>query len=42
VLAFTLSPKRAWRRMAVSAGFAVSDEGVFNGIWFALLKKAEA
>ncbi len=41
VLAFTLSPKRAWRRMAANAGFTLSDEGNFNGVWFALLKKDE-
>lgn len=42
VLSFSLSPKSAWRRMATNAGFALSDEGSFNGIWFALLKKSEA
>ena len=42
VLAFTLSSKQAWRRMAVNVGFTVSDEGNFNGVWFALLKKQEA
>lgn len=42
VIAFSLEPKRAWRRMAASAGFALSDEGMFNGSWFALLQKPEA
>jgi SAM-dependent methyltransferase len=42
VLSFSLSPKSAWRRMAANAGFALSDEGSFNGVWFALLKKSEA
>jgi SAM-dependent methyltransferase len=42
VLSFTLSPKSAWRRMAANAGLDVSDEGIFNGNWFALLRKREA
>jgi len=42
VLAFSLSPKRAWRRMTVSAGLELCDEGVFNGSSFFLLKKPEA
>lgn len=42
VLAFSLLPKQAWRKMAASAGFALSDEGSFNGSWFVLLKKPEA
>jgi len=41
VLAFFLSPKQAWRQMAATAGFALSDEGMFNGYWFAVLKKPE-
>ena len=40
VLALFLSPKRAWRRMAASAGFELRDEGMFNGNWFAVLEKA--
>lgn len=42
VLAFTLSSKKAWRRMAAYVGVELSDEGNFNGVWFALLKKREA
>ena len=42
VLALSLLPKESWRRMAASAGFVLSDEGMFNGNWFALLKKPEA
>ncbi len=42
VLAFSLSPRQAWRRMSANAGFALSDEGSFNGSWFVLLKKPEA
>lgn len=42
VLSFSLSPKRAWRKMAANAGFALSDEGSFHGTWFVLLKKPEA
>ncbi len=38
-LAFSLAPKRAWRRMAAEAGFLLGDEGMFNGYWFALLTK---
>ena len=41
-LALSLAPKRAWRRMAANAGFVLSDEGTFNGSWFALLQKPEA
>jgi len=39
VLSLLLSPKRDWRRMAASAGFVLDDEGMFNGYWFALLRK---
>jgi SAM-dependent methyltransferase len=42
LLALALRPKRAWRRMAAQAGFALRDEGVFNGYWFALLEKSAA
>jgi SAM-dependent methyltransferase len=42
VLSFTLSSKQAWRRMAANVGLEISDEGNFNGVWFALLKKQEA
>jgi SAM-dependent methyltransferase len=42
VLAFSLAPKRAWRRMAAGAGLELCDEGMFNGSWFFLLKKPEA
>jgi SAM-dependent methyltransferase len=42
ILALSLSPKRAWRRMAANVGFTMRDEGNFNGVWFALLKKEEA
>ena len=41
VLSFALSPERTWRQMATSLGFAISDEGRFNGNWFALLRKPE-
>ena len=39
LLAFVLQSERAWRGMAAEAGFALRDEGVFNGYWFALLEK---
>lgn len=42
VLSFALASKRTWRRMVTKAGFAISDEGIFNGSWFAVLKKPEA
>ena len=38
-LAFSLSSKRRWRKLTTGAGFAISDEGMFNGNWFALLEK---
>jgi len=41
VLAFSLAPQRAWRRMAASAGLEICDEGIFNGSSFFLLKKPE-
>jgi len=41
-LSLSLAPKRALRRMAANAGFVLSDEGTFNGSWFALLQKPEA
>jgi SAM-dependent methyltransferase len=42
VLAFSLSPKKVWLRMAASAGFEVADEGMFNGAWFAVLQRRDA
>ena len=42
VLSFGLASKRAWRGMATEAGFAIADEGRFNGTWFAVLRKPEA
>jgi SAM-dependent methyltransferase len=42
VLSFLLVSKHSWRRMATDAGFAIADEGRFNGNWFALLQKPEA
>lgn len=42
VLAFSLSPKQAWRHMAANFGFSLNDEGNFNASWFVLLKKPEA
>jgi SAM-dependent methyltransferase len=42
LLALFLASKSAWRRMAARAGFAISDEGAFNGMWFAVLQKPEA
>ncbi len=42
VFALFLSSKADWRRMATRTGFAVADEGTFNGYWFAVLKKPDA
>jgi SAM-dependent methyltransferase len=42
VLELSLAPKETWRRMATSVGFELRDEGMFNGAWFALLKRPEA
>ena len=41
VLSFFLAPPRAWRAMAADAGFAIVDEGRFNGNWFAVLQKPD-
>ncbi len=41
VLALSLSTKERWRSRATSAGFLLCDEGMFNGSWFALLKRPE-
>ena len=42
VLSFSLRPKRSWRKIMTRTGFAIVDEGIINGSWFALLKKPEA
>ncbi len=42
ILALLFSPKRAWRRMAASAGFELRDEGMLNGVWFVVLRKPAA
>ena len=42
VLSLSLSSKKTWRSMMKSSGFALCDEGMFNGYWFAVLKKPEA
>lgn len=42
VLSFSLAPKRTWRKMVATSGFVMSDEGMFNGNWFAVLRKPEA
>lgn len=42
VLALPFSGKRAWRRMATSAGFESCGEGMLNGNWFVVLKKLGA
>lgn len=39
ILAFSLSTARTWRRRTASTGFRISDEGTFNGNWFAVLEK---
>jgi SAM-dependent methyltransferase len=40
-LAFSLSSKRTWRKLTRGAGFALRDEGMFNGNWFTLLEKPQ-
>ena len=39
VLSFLLASRRSWRRMATDVGFAIADQGTFNGNWFAVLRK---
>ena len=39
VLSFFLTSKEHWRRMARQSGFAIEDEGLMNGMWWALLRK---
>ncbi|MBI5449952.1 MAG: class I SAM-dependent methyltransferase [Gammaproteobacteria bacterium] len=39
VLSWLLSSRTAWKEMAVRAGLAIVDEGVFNGTWFVVLEK---
>jgi SAM-dependent methyltransferase len=41
VLSLALTPMRAWRRMAADAGFAIADEGRFNGNPFLVLRKPD-
>lgn len=41
LLAFSLSPKKAWRSMAGNVGFEIADDGMFNGYWFAVLRRPE-
>ena len=41
VLAFSLTSKTSWKRMAMDVGFTIADEGMFNGVWFLVLKKLE-
>lgn len=37
LLSFFLTRRGSWRRMASEAGFALLDEGTFNGVWFIML-----
>ena len=39
VMSFFLRPKHDWRRLTQRAGFEIADEGMFNGVWFLLLRK---
>lgn len=41
VLSFFLSSEPTWRRRVTDAGFAIADEGSFNGYWFAVLRKPQ-
>jgi SAM-dependent methyltransferase len=42
VLSLLLISRRSWRRRATDAGFTITDEGRFNGNWFAELQKPKA
>ncbi|CAN5890337.1 hypothetical protein BH11PSE1_BH11PSE1_25240 [soil metagenome] len=42
VLSLFLTTKAQWRDLAVTAGFRVLDEGMFNHAWFVLLEKPAA
>jgi hypothetical protein len=42
VLSLLLASRRSWRRIATDVGFAIADEGTFNGNWFAVLRKPDA
>ena len=42
VMSFFLRPKRDWRSLTQLAGFEIADEGMFNGVWFLLLRKPSA
>lgn len=39
VFSFFLTSKHVWRTMARRTGFEIVDEGVFNHVWFVVLKK---
>jgi ubiquinone/menaquinone biosynthesis C-methylase UbiE len=39
VFSFRLTRKREWREIAQRVGFAIRDEGSFNGAWYVLLEK---
>lgn len=42
VLSFALATPKAWRKLIAQTGFQISDEGMFNGYWFAVLQRPEA
>ncbi len=39
ILSLFLTSKAGWKRMVQRVGFSIQDEGMFNGMWFLLLKK---
>ncbi len=39
VLCFALTTKAGWRRLVGEVGFTIRDEGVFNGMWYAVLER---
>jgi SAM-dependent methyltransferase len=41
-LAFALASRNRWRKRLADAGFTFEDQGMFNGNWFAVLRKGEA
>jgi ubiquinone/menaquinone biosynthesis C-methylase UbiE len=40
VFSFLFATKQQWRKMSREAGFEIQDEGLFNGVWYVVLRKA--
>lgn len=41
VISFQLKPRAAWGELLKGCGFRICDQGMFNGSWFAVLRKPE-